>query len=147
LYVACSFPFAVDAVPSSEAEAPVPADGADDTSRGGHRVVHGVLVQVTLPPMSAVSMYSVRPDPSTSTVPTPVALAALIVDIPDDVWDPEPVELEPEPPHAAASSASATTGIAALRIRRNLISITPPRFGLLPSEGVRPNAVDGWSTC
>ena len=106
-----------------DAVTPLPAVEADDTSTGGHTPVHGLLAQVTLPPLSALSMYRVMPEPLTSTVPTPLALAVLTIDEPEDWVEFDVDELEPECPHAAATRASTTTGIAAPRAPRTHILV------------------------
>jgi hypothetical protein len=116
LLVTCIEPLDVLAVPSMDAVTPPPPTGAESPggrSSGGHAAVHSVLVQVTFPPLSAVSMYSVLPSAFTRTVPVPLTFVEFTVAFAED--PPElgldPAVVVPFPPQAATRRASSAPGI------------------------------------
>ena len=114
-------------------------------------------VQVTLPPFSDARTYSVRPFPSTRTVPSPETLVALTVtealDAPVVVADPPAagatvvaggLEVLLDEPHAAKSMeapATATMGKAKARCRlvRNGEVIGPLKDGWERCSCIRPD--------
>src|SRR5437764_4130604 len=112
-----------------EAVTPLPPTGAeapDGRSIGGHAAVHSVLRHVTLPPLSAESMYRVLPAPFTRIVPMPLTLAdftaAVDVDPPELGFD--PVVVEPLWPQAATTRASSIPGTTKRRGRPLIPSIS-----------------------
>lgn len=111
-YVTRTSPEGLLTVPSREAWTPVPAmpdDIPEGTTTAGHTAVHPpVAVQVTLPPFSDARTYSVRPFPSTSTVPTPGTLAAFTVTEALDALDPPDVVVEPA---AAGATVPVDVGV------------------------------------
>src|SRR5882724_8128734 len=104
-------PLGVLIVPSKDAVMPLPATAVlpVGTSSGGQTAVQEEPVQVTLPPWSAVSMYSVLPCALTNAFPRSPTDATLTVTpfagvVLGDVLGPD-VPVEPVLAHAASNTA------------------------------------------
>lgn len=108
-----------------ELSIPLPATGLltplGNTTGGQIPVQPVSLVQVTLPPCSELSRYSVRPFPSTRTVPRfPTDLAETVYDDAEpeldepEVLDAADVEECDDEPHAAATRARAAAAVSPL---------------------------------